>query len=761
MQPTLRLSCRIAAAFALTALPLAADPLSKHADVDFFRDVASRDLHGLATRSDGRLIAGPVTTDLSGKAPAPLLWSIDRLTDTSWVVGAGPGGKLLEVTPDLAKATVDSREIASLGAVQVFAVRTLPDGSILAGTAPGGGIMLVRAGKVAATLHLPAEAVYDLLPAADGRTVLAATGNPARIYRIDMAAFAASKPGTPDSQGATLFGEVSDKAVRRLARASDGTVIAGTSPKGCLYRFPAGSGTPYLIQENRDAEVTDLLPDDQGGFLATLVFNGGEIHPVAAPVPQEAVVLDAANPAAQAQGQAPNPTPTPHPRPAADVLGVGLQADTFQGRSTLVAFTTEGFPDTLASRQGIAFYRMVRQGGLIVIAGGEKGELVGYDPQTRTSLTFAGSTSSQLNDLVAIPGHPGRFLALRNNAPGLALIAFDADGPRTAVTKRVDLGAPARVGALRIERLRDLDRTHLSLWERTSNATGEAEGWSGWTALSERDGWRGELPVGRYAELKLEVPAGAPSSLQVDRASLYYLTQNHRPQLTEFRVLSPNFAVSVAPEPASPVTTTVGQLLQSGDGEHRKSNFQSSQVYASPGTRVVFWTVTDPDGDNLLYTFSIRHEGDASWTDLAVDSRESYVQFDTAHLKEGTWFTRLVARETAPRPEAERLSVTFETDDLVVDHTPPDILDARVTRANGRVRVTVRGRDALSLLDGAEFNFNNGLHEEVEQPDDGILDGREESFSIEVPADRVSGATSVEVTVYDDAGNAATRRLTL
>jgi hypothetical protein len=212
-----------------------------------------------------------------------------------------------------------------------------------------------------------------------------------------------------------------------------------------------------------------------------------------------------------------------------------------------------------------------------------------------------------------------------------------------------------------------------------------------------------------------------------------------------------------------PVVTTVGQLLQASehDGDRRKSGFLGSQIVASPGTRVVFWTVTDPDGDNLVYTFSIRHDGDPDWTDIAVASKESYVQFDTLHLREGTWFTRLVAAETAPRPEAERLSVTFETDDLLVDHTPPVILEALVRREPGRLVVSVHGRDALSLLDSAEFTFNNGVHETVEQPADGILDGKEETFVLEVPLQRLVGATSVEVTLYDSAGNGATRRLGL
>jgi hypothetical protein len=98
---------------------------------------------------------------------------------------------------------------------------------------------------------------------------------------------------------------------------------------------------------------------------------------------------------------------------------------------------------------------------------------------------------------------------------------------------------------------------------------------------------------------------------------------------------------------------------------------------------------------------------------------------------------------------------------MVVDHTPPEIEEATVRREAGNVLVTLRGRDALSLLDSAEFDFNNGVQETVEQPADGILDGREETFVLELPIQRLAGATSVEVTLYDSAGNGATRRLSL
>ena len=49
------------ALFLALACGAGADPLSKKADIDFYRDVLSRDLHGMASRSDGRLVIRRLT----------------------------------------------------------------------------------------------------------------------------------------------------------------------------------------------------------------------------------------------------------------------------------------------------------------------------------------------------------------------------------------------------------------------------------------------------------------------------------------------------------------------------------------------------------------------------------------------------------------------------------------------------------------------------------------------------------------------------
>ena len=255
--------------------------------------------------------------------------------------------------------------------------------------------------------------------------------------------------------------------------------------------------------------------------------------------------------------------------------------------------------------------------------------------------------------------------------------------------------------------------------------------------------------------------SGEPIAYEIDRATLFGLPQNRRPQLQDFRVLTSGFGMIAPVEQPPPAVVSLSQIVQATKEEdRRRPNLMNSQVVPSPGTQVVIWTVTDPDNDTLLNTFSIRKDGDPNWTDIVAASRDSYAQFDTKHLPDGVYFTRLVATEISPRPESERLSQVFETDDLIVDHTAPELVEATAQRSGTSVVVTVHGRDQLSLLDGMEVVFNNNVRETIEQPLDGVRDGREETFTLEIPLARVSNATSVEVTIFDAAGNGTAKRLT-
>src|SRR5687768_8332508 len=156
---------------------LAAEPLSRKTEIDFFRDVPSRNLKGLATRSDGRLVAGPALSEISSASPADLLWCLEATPDAEkWLIGTGPEGRIVEVTVDTAKRSFTSRDVTKLDDPQVFALKRLPDGSLLAGTSPKGALYLIRDDKAFARVALPVDSIFDLL-LLDEKTALVSTGN--------------------------------------------------------------------------------------------------------------------------------------------------------------------------------------------------------------------------------------------------------------------------------------------------------------------------------------------------------------------------------------------------------------------------------------------------------------------------------------------------------------------------------------------------------------------------------------------------------
>jgi len=312
----------VAIAFALTALNAVsfrsaqAEPLSKKFEIDFFRDLPSRNLRGLATRSDGRLVAGPVLTELKGHVPSDLLWCFTPLSETQWLIGTGPDGGIIEATLDLAQHTVTARELLKIGEPHLFALCRLAKGDLLAGTSPQGGLVLVRAGKIHARIGLPVDSIFDLLvlpaTATEAESVLVATGNPARIYRINPAVFADAGI-TPDkvtdaaqltTKGVTLFGEIRDRNVRRLARFADGRIAVGSSPKGNLYVFPAPTiatapASPRLLKKT--ATPKSLLCS----LKPTVIFTRLSSLPPPAAMP--ASTLHRTNPRKK-----PTPPPRPH-----------------------------------------------------------------------------------------------------------------------------------------------------------------------------------------------------------------------------------------------------------------------------------------------------------------------------------------------------------------------------------------------------------------------------------------------------------------
>jgi hypothetical protein len=120
-----------------------------------------------------------------------LLWCFTPVSASQWLIGTGPEGRVIEANLGADLKSYTTRDVVKLGEPHIFALRRLADGSILAGTSPNGGLVLIRDGKILARVGLPADSIFDLLEVSP-TSVLVATGNPARIYQLNPVTFASA-----------------------------------------------------------------------------------------------------------------------------------------------------------------------------------------------------------------------------------------------------------------------------------------------------------------------------------------------------------------------------------------------------------------------------------------------------------------------------------------------------------------------------------------------------------------------------------------
>jgi|GEM_PF-344307 len=809
--------------------PLDAQTLSTTREINFYRDVPSRSLKGLAARSDGVLLNGPhiSTLDvvLSGIG-ADLLWSAVNVGQTVYL-GTGPEGLILSFQVSDDGVTLNPTETISLPHdSHLLALAAFPDGSLLVGSSPEGALNLIKDSEVIARTALPVGSILAIEVNATyegNEYALVATGSPARIYRVNLVPFRESgvhieKLRDDDADalaecGIELWGTVRDEAIRSLLRLPDGRVIAGSAPKGNVYEFKETGGSPRVLSENANTEVTSLLAWE-GGFFATLTTGDtgrrtAQLSRSSADNVRPLSSRDSANPSGgeggggsgesgenEASGEGEQNANRDQRRPTLPTPAAN--APKFSGSSRLLWFPDGGSPETAGARQGVGFYQLARHGDLVLITAGDEGELLGYDPKTRLGMVFAGATAAQVNGILRLPvvpptdkhtsngragnartpikkGAPDSFLLIGNNPASLELMRFDCGGGRTsaegkrtdlnriskrsATTRRIDLGSPAELGALRFPELSDASSVSLQVELRTSESSDPLEGWGRWepTMQSPFDmlGYRAEYgPLrGRYVQFRFTAVGPDAHLFEAESPRLYLLPQNQRPQLTNFAILPLSNARNG--------TDTLRKLAESTRGiGYREDLAAASDTPLHRTTRVIVWDLSDPNDDALLSTLSIRGPHDTDWQPVLVDSEKRYAVFNTDGLEEGRYRTRLEVRETAPRPADQRLSVTFEGEPFVIDHSPPEILTREVTRtADGGISISLVAQDLDSLLLGAEVRLNNGNRYEFIQTLDGILDGKRETFVLELSADEVGSSTHLEATVIDTHYNATTHRI--
>ncbi len=178
------------------------------------------------------------------------------------------------------------------------------------------------------------------------------------------------------------------------------------------------------------------------------------------------------------------------------------------------------------------------------------------------------------------------------------------------------------------------------------------------------------------------------------------------------------------------------------------------------------WTAEDRNGDKLVYDVYYKEVGDTSrtattmggYTLLRANMTENFLSLDGQTLADGRYTLRIVAKDLPENPPSQSLTGERSSEPFDIDNTQPVVTPSGTPQITSTgARVVFIASDKSSYLASAEYSINGGEWMTV-YADDGISDGPDERYTIDVPITS-PGEYAVTLRVFDSQGNAGNARV--
>jgi hypothetical protein len=241
----------------------------------------------------------------------------------------------------------------------------------------------------------------------------------------------------------------------------------------------------------------------------------------------------------------------------------------------------------------------------------------------------------------------------------------------------------------------------------------------------------------------------------LNEVSVSFLARNIAPEVLSITILPTNVGLIANPPIQVDPNIELSGLDPATFGVP-VSSVPPRRVYLRNG-RAFQWTAEDRNGDKLVYDVFYREIGEANYKPLRENISENFISLDGQSLADGRYLIRVVAKDIPVNPataalSGERISEPFDLDNMQPTVTPSG---APQTSAAG-VRVVFIATDKSSYLTRAEYSVNGGEWLTV-YADDGISDGPEERYTIDVPLS-TPGEFAITLRVFDSQGNSGNAR---
>src|SRR5579864_5683 len=641
------------------------------------------------------------------------------------------------------------------------------------GTAKGvaisskGHLELAPAFKVIYTS--PSTFIWSIAADKDG-TVYAATGAPARVYRI-----------TPDGKGTVIF-EPKELQVQAVALGDDGAVYAATSPDGKVYKITrkGGAGTPEfsadVFFDPKTKYIWDMKFDAQGRlYLATgdrgeiyrvdksgqgaVFFKSDEAHVrVLAFDPKSNVIAgsdgsgliyritpsgegfvlysapkkeitslavdSSGNIFASGTGEkhtssssgpvipivGPNPPQPPSPGGLALPVNVNLSG------SDVYMIAPDGSPRKIwSSRDDIVYALAFDASGRLIAGTGNKGRIYAiaangdYEDLLKGSANQISAFSKATN---------GGLYCSSSNLGKIFLMSNSAEAEGTFESDVQDAHIFSRWGRAEVRA-----RGNFEVFARSGNVDNPDRNWSPWTRVDVSKDSRLEIPAARFVQWRVILKPASPPT-RVDEVAINYLSKNVAPVMDDVAVqvgarfptlphISTTDTVSIGFGPSPQPQTT-----------HTESSISAVRDRAHIAVR---WAAHDDNDDDLVYSIFYRGENERDWKLLKSGITEKTYSFESSLLPDGAYVLKVVASDAPSHTPEDALTDEKESTRFEVDNTPPRIQNL-VARIEGQqLHVTFLAADDFSTIKRAEYSVDAGEWQYLE-PVGQISDAKTENY---------------------------------
>jgi hypothetical protein len=671
---------------------------------------------GVAIESDGSLALGPawdsVVTRLEGVS---YIWCAARDSKGRVYFGTGDNGRIYRWTRDRG-ATL----LWETGAAEITCMTLDAADNVYAGSAPGGIVYRVGArGDTTRYFETGEESIWSLLQGKDG-ALYAGTGSRGRIYRI-------TGPGK-----GSIYVETKDVNVVALAESKDGALLAGTASKGLLFRI------------DRTGSMRVIYDADADEVRAIAVLEDGSIA-VGANRTQSGKSPDA-----------------PGERSGGGGGGFGIEVTPRDGgKCGVFLVQSDGSARLLYAPPTEFVYALVPYDATSVLAAtGESAALFRIGTDKKYALL---GVPEQKQILAIARGGGETYVATGNDAILYALGAAPArEGSYTS--EPYDLRSVASWGKV----VAGITGGGEVTWSTRSGLSEEPdEGWSPWSKeVSMKEGVAVESPPARFLQYRLGLKRGGNAGPVVSSIEVAYLQRNLPPEIGSIQVFGPdNPYMEGGPEYRPP---QISQSFASGlKVEYSLPRVGPKQVSDAStawarGIRTVTWEALDPNGDGLRYTLFIKADDEKEWRRLVLDHPERLYSFDSESYPNGTYRIRVEAADTPDNPTAVALRTDRVSSVFRIDNVPPRVEALRTSTGaarGGKTSITVSGAavDDDTRVSTIEYSVDGGEWMDI-FPDDGIFDGRRETFRFDV-ADLAAGEHRFTVRASDLDRNVAAAKV--